>query len=117
MDPAASEFIARFGALSRTTHLAHLAATNSPASATLAGITEEEWGYLKSYLASVAANFGDEIYTGMEASADPSIALVTGMVQVRRWVQRLPGMGVWHFGRGGSVTGAACSTPAVARPI
>lgn len=90
-DPAAAEFISRFLALSRTTHLAHLTALNTIASLALRDalqpITQTQWDGLKLYLMDLAGGFGADAYAALAAEQPFIPAGVEAAIQVR------PGLG------------------------
>lgn len=87
MDPQASQFISRFLALSRGTHLAHLTALNTSASLALAAalqpLTEAQWGGLRQYAAELAAGYGAEAFAGVAATKPFILDAVRAAIQVR----------------------------------
>ncbi|PRW44956.1 croquemort-like mating [Chlorella sorokiniana] len=85
IDPAATEFIARFLALGRDTHLAYLSSSSSTQALhnSLQLITQPQWDALKQYLAELAAGFGADAFAGMPAAQKEAVAgmILAGMVK------------------------------------
>lgn len=77
-------FLARFQALSRATHLAHLAALNTTSSlalrAQLEPISNGQWALLQGYVRSLEGTFGADAFAGLPP---PVLAGVQAQVQVR----------------------------------